>query len=40
MGTIIILLIIFNLLWKIIKPFMLNEIDKENERYEKEKGEE
>ena len=37
MGTIIILLIIFTLLWKIIKPFMLNVIDEENKRYEKEK---
>ena len=40
MGTIIISLIIFTLLWKIVKPFMLNVIDKENERYEKEKDEE
>ena len=40
MGTIIISLIIFTLLWKIVKPFMLNVIDKENERYEKEKEEE
>lgn len=37
MGTIIVSLIIFTLLWKIVKPFMLNVIDKENERYEKEK---
>ena len=37
MGTIIILLIIFTLMWKIIKKFMLNVIDRENERYEKEK---
>ena len=40
MGTIIVSLIIFTLLWKIVKPFMLNVIDKENERYEKEKEEE
>ena len=39
MGTIIVSLIIFTLLWKIVKPFMLNVIDKENERYEKEKEE-
>ena len=37
MGTIIILLIVFSLMWKIIKKFMLNVIDRENERYEKEK---
>ena len=37
MGTIIILLIVFSLMWKIIKKFMLNLIDRENERYEKEK---
>ena len=37
MVIIIISLIIFVLLWRIIKPFMINLIDKENERYEKEK---
>ena len=40
MVIIIISLIIFVLLWRIIKPFMINLIDKENERYEKEKEKE
>tara|TARA_R100001129_G_scaffold41628_1_gene28405 strand:- start:1717 stop:1857 length:141 start_codon:yes stop_codon:yes gene_type:complete len=35
--NVIILLIVFALMWKIIKKFMLNLIDRENERYEKEK---
>ena len=35
--NVVVLLIVFALMWKIIKKFMLNLIDRENERYEKEK---
>ena len=35
--NVVVLLIVFALMWKIIKKFMLNLIDRDNERYEKEK---
>jgi len=34
---IIMIPIIFALLWKVVKPLMINLIDRENKRYEKEK---
>jgi flagellar biosynthesis/type III secretory pathway M-ring protein FliF/YscJ len=37
MGTVIILLAVFILLWLILKPFILLLIEKENDKYDKEK---
>ena len=37
MGTIVIILAVFILVWLILKPFILLYIEKENSKYDKER---